>query len=512
VEIYLDPRQPQFDPTCGIPVSATSQPSGARHRLVTLGDSLTQGFQSGAIYNTDISYPAIIAHELGWGNEFQYPVFPGFGGLPINIEWIIRELEVSFGDRIDWWETALALFKLRNLTAQHEDWWERGPGAPPVSGPTTPGRIPHNLAVWGWDLRDTLSRTADVCRQTLERPSDQAGFGLVQSPNERTAIRTLDNAREGVKAFSPVEAARALGEDGGIETLIVFIGANNALGTVTSLEMKWSADSDYKDLRRKLNYNIWRPTHFRAELTLLAKAVGEVNAEHVIWATVPHVTIAPIARGVGSKLHPASRYFPYYTRPWIEDGDFDANSDPHITDRQARAIDSAIDQYNDSICHVVSDARQRGKDWYVLDVAGMLDRLAARRYVDSPAARPAWWSPYELPSELAALRPRLDSRFFGSSREGRTQGGLFSLDGTHPSTVAYGLLAQEFINVMQRAGVRFFRPNGVTPRQEPVRVDWQRLISRDTLISDPPRSITADLRLIGWFDERIGWLRQLLAL
>lgn len=40
------PRVPQFDPTVGIPVVP---PGGdAPHRLVVIGDSLSQGFQSGA--------------------------------------------------------------------------------------------------------------------------------------------------------------------------------------------------------------------------------------------------------------------------------------------------------------------------------------------------------------------------------------------------------------------------------------------------------------------------------
>ena len=38
--------------------------------------------------------------------------------------------------------------------------------------------------------------------------------------------------------------------------------------------------------------------------------------------------IATIARGVARKVRPGSRYFPYYTRPWIADEDFDINSDP----------------------------------------------------------------------------------------------------------------------------------------------------------------------------------------
>ena len=59
------PREPVDDPTLGIEVDreVTGRP---RNRLVTIGDSLTHGFQSGAIYNTDISWPMIVACELGW--------------------------------------------------------------------------------------------------------------------------------------------------------------------------------------------------------------------------------------------------------------------------------------------------------------------------------------------------------------------------------------------------------------------------------------------------------------
>jgi hypothetical protein len=33
--------------------------------------------------------------------------------------------------------------------------------------------------------------------------------------------------------------------------------------------------------------------------------------------------------------------------------------------------------------------------------------------------------------------------------------------------------------------------------------DFRRLIARDTLTSDPPRSLTSDVRLIGWVDQTL---------
>jgi hypothetical protein len=147
----------------------------------------------------------------------------------------------------------------------------------------------------------------------------------------------------------------------------------------------------------------------------------------------------------------------------------------------------------------------------VLELAGFLDRLAHRRYLTDTLARPTWWRPYELPPALRALDPVPDSRFFAVGEDGRrVAGGLFSLDGVHPTTIAYGVIAQEIINLMSRAGVTFYAPDGRTPREAPVSVDFARLLRRDTLISDPPASLSADLRLIGWLDEQLDVFHRLL--
>lgn len=65
----------------------------------------------------------------------------------------------------------------------------------------------------------------------------------------------------------------------------------------------------------------------------------------------------------------------------------------------------------------------------------------------------------------------------------------------HPTTIGYGILAQEVIDVMGRAGVELHHRDG-TPRT--------------TLISDPPPSIGSNLKLIGWIDQHLGFLRRLI--
>jgi hypothetical protein len=520
VRIRSEAREPQWDSTLGVPLDVERRGT-PRHRLVTIGDSLTHGFQNGAIFNTDISYPALIARELGWYGSFRFPRYPAFGGIPLNIELIVNELEERFGDELSWWELPAALYKVRQHLADSESWWERGPG----SEPPKEREINHNLAVYGWDLRDGFERTADVARADMRVPEGWRLLPLLRNADHIAAIRALHSARDqSGRALTPFQAAAALGAEGveegaggdgdpgdGIETLIVLLGANNALGSVISLELRWSGDG-YDDLREKAKFNVWRPDHFRAELEKVAEAAEGIRARHVIWGTVPHVTIVPAARGVKGKVSPGSRYFRWYTRPWIQDRDFDPDRDkPFLTADDARAIDSAIDDYNDAIVEMVRKARGAGRDWRLLDLAGYLDRLASRRYIDDPQMTPpSWWEPYPLPEPLANMRPVPDSRFFASGPGGRTQGGLFSLDGIHPTTIGYGLMAQEFINVMQDAGV-VFRDRGGDPRPGPVKVNWARVIAVDTLVSRPPRSLSSDVALIGWLDERIDVLKRLWA-
>jgi hypothetical protein len=131
--------------------------------------------------------------------------------------------------------------------------------------------------------------------------------------------------------------------------------------------------------------------------------------------------------------------------------------------------------------------------------------------VEDPAARPAWWKPYELPPELAALTPTPNTGFFRSGPDGRTDGGLFSLDGVHPTTIGYGVIAHELIRIMnEHAGVPFFTRDGAVRAPQSVGVDFGRVLASDSLISRPPRALSSTLDLIGWLDETVDWVRRAL--
>jgi hypothetical protein len=496
---YLDPDTPAdvivtdvappriTDPTLGVALGPAGHnvpavPATPAHRLVTVGDSLTHGVSSGAVFRTDLSWPSLVAEQSGI-DDFAVPTYGGpLDGLPVNLETLVRKLEERFGDELGLFEKAASPVVLHGLLDANEDYWERGEGRQP---PRTDVRY-DNVGIYGWDVRDALSYTAGRAADRVAKPTKDSLLAATPEHDNDIAAGSI-LAPFGATA-AQIDAATAHGLDGGIDTLVIALGANNALDSVISKRVQWSG-ADFADLDAKGAYNVWRPTHFAVEYGLLVAAVRAIAARRVVLATVPHVTIAPIAKGVnpenpGEKWKEGSRFFPYYTDPWIEEKDFRPSKHRHLTHAQARAVDSAIDQFNAAIIDAVRGARADGRDWYLLDLCGVLDGLAFRRYItDEAAAEHSDWEPYELPAPIADL----DTRFFRSDKTGRKQGGLFGLDGIHPTTSGYGVLAQAVLDVLAVAGV-------------PVtNVDFAHVRTRDTLNSQPPALVEAMLHLIAPF-------------
>jgi hypothetical protein len=497
---YLDPATPPevvvtdqirprvTDSTLGVPLGPAgpglpSVPATPRHPLVTVGDSLTHGMSSGAVFHTGLSWPALVARSLGAGL-----VVPSYGGpldgLPLNLEKFLRGLQDKFGVKIEGLEWVGLVPEAYSLANANENYWERGDGSRP---PRTDLRY-ENVGIYGWDVRDCLSSTTARARANIAShpPHDDLIGAKPDNDNDIAAASVL--APFG-PAAAQIDAVASHGHDGGIGTLVVMLGANNALGSVVGKKVVWSGPQ-YQDLDRKGAYTVWNPVHFQAEYAELVRRLLPVPARRVLLAPVPHVTVAPIATGVnpaspGRKWREGSRYFPYYTDPWIAESEFRPDEHRHITHQQARAIDSAIDQYNDTIQDHVRRARADGRDWYLVDLCGILDGVAYRRFLADPATRTAnqAWQPYPLPAPIADL----DTRFFRSDKTGRLQGGLFGLDAVHPTTVGYGIIAQSVLDVLGAAGI-------TSPG-----IDFTRLLAQDTLNTNPPALFTQVLNLIGRF-------------
>ncbi len=187
---YLDPRTPDdvivtdtradpiVDPTVGQPLGAPGVdlpivPADPTHLLVTVGDSLTHGISSGAVFHTDLSWPAQVAAGVG-AVGFAVPTYGGpLDGLPLNLESLARQLQKKFGDDLSLFEKLELPAQLHRLLDANEDYWERGAGHQP---PPTNVRY-ENLGVYGWDLRDSMSSTAGRAAALASKPTQDNLFG-----------------------------------------------------------------------------------------------------------------------------------------------------------------------------------------------------------------------------------------------------------------------------------------------------------------------------------------------
>lgn len=90
----------------------------------------------------------------------------------------------------------------------------------------------------------------------------------------------------------------------------------------------------------------------------------------------------------------------------------------------------------------------------------------------------------------------LDTRFFLSDASGRLQGGLFGLDGVHPTTSGYAILADAVRDVLITAGL------------DAKLINYADLRTKDTLNTSPPALLTAALDLITPFLDRLVTRRR----
>ena len=214
---------------------------------------------------------------------------------------------------------------------------------------------------------------------------------------------------------------------------------------------------------------MWQPSHFAQEWARLVDRIKQVRAGHVIVATVPQVTIAPIARGVAGKARHGSRFFPYYTRPWITDEDFDVDRDPWIDGpRPAPSTRRSMRSTRRSSTRSGPSARTANdpRDWYLFDLGALLDRMAFKRYLTDPRRNRRGGRRIGCPHEVVALARRSTRASSRPTAVDAVRAGLFSLDGVHPTTISAGVIAHEVVRIMDRsAGVQFVDRAGRPRRQ-----------------------------------------------
>lgn len=449
-------------------------------KLVAIGDSITQGFQSGAIYRTEWSYPTLIARTMGLGipRDFPIPTFAG-SGLPLNIEQALHWMKIELGSQIDTREWIFEFPQLLwEFTDAVEDLYEREPS----SLTSKYGGFYHNLAVWGFRVADSWSVNGDYCQKTIVRHEgwiEDDFLGLPSASMYRTAIKVFNLKQEERNQLTQIGNLQKIVEtEGTVENLILWFGANDCLGTVTGLEiqdMQGQIVSDDPEERRK--YNLTDPQVFEKDFQQLIQEITQFipNETKVFVGTVPHVTIPPITQGLRDF---DGQYFEYYGRFFSDANNFNPNFHKHLTREEIKMIDERIDQFNKIIKNLV---QAQGNNWHIVDISDVLDQLAVKRnnYSDKPSQSLIdYYAKKGITNHpLLNLNP-VPSVLGLAFRNGRPyRGGLFSLDGVHPSTMGYGIIAEAFLEVMQLSGV---------PEADSTRLNWREIIVQDSLWQNPP--------------------------
>ncbi len=467
-------------------------------KLFAIGDSITQGFMSGAAARSDLAYPALIARAMGLtvGTEgdpgFRIPDWPR-GGLPVNLEELARRLQSRIGANIDLLDWVTGAEVVRSYMDEVEDYYERGDGR--IDRPSSPFDFFHNMAVQGMDVADAWLVTPRLCREQINvadhRQRNQDGlFAYPSAAFYRTALNVLDPRRDPALADRSVldwldhHARQAQG----VENVLLWLGANNALGTVVGLNITATNGPQsryHADMSRpeREGFNLWGPDDFHAEYTELLDRLdtimaGNTNAEwRVFIGTVPPVTVAPLTLGVGEAyfvedpfgvIAAGAKYFKYYTY-FLFDEKTAANSSMKLAFTEMLAIDRYIADYNKSIRKLAeAKNQQHGRTRYVIvDTCRMLLQAAFKRNDGQPT--------YDWPEEVTKRFPMVDTRFHHAEK-GDTyleQGGLFGLDGIHPSAIGQGLIAREFLDaIAAERGVSY-------------PLDWAQIYAADTLYNQP---------------------------
>lgn len=454
-----------------------------RHRLVAMGDSLAQGFQNGGIFRTDLSFPRLLADSLGKDTRFDTPSFIAQGGIPLNLEALVRGIEERYGPEVSWTESLGVSKDLFMTLRRIKRYWE-GKYRPLTAKRESPW---HLQAVWGFAISDswmmTERRAADFI---ASQRNNYSVFSVLPDHAMYTTARiVLNPSFEGPGSdHCMLDNVEWFSEHGGIENLICCLGHNNVIGAASDLSIRYSEDSDLSAFFADRSCTVYRPEHFKKELIVLYEKLASLNIKRVFVPTLPLVSIAPIIRGVNlDGSPPREGYYDYYTRFWIWDSDFNPGIHPHLTRSQVMELDELTRMYN---AEIETQAERYG--FHIVPVSHYVEAIATRRngLRAGDHAKVRYLFPSALKKELAKLETtrHLPEHFPVSTEFYRldprngllARGGIFSLDGLHPTTIGYGLIAQIYYRAMQEAGVRFESE-----------LDWERIVREDSLITQPPR-------------------------
>ena len=188
-----------------------------------------------------------------------------------------------------------------------------------------------------------------------------------------------------------LDAARALGADGGIETLVVFLGVQQRARRGHRPQGRLERRRLPRPGAPRSAYTVWRPSHFAAEFAELeAQVRADRRAARDLGDGPARDDRADRPRRRAQAGVAGSRYFPYYTRPWIDDDALRSAATTRTSRARRRAPSTTRSTPTTTRSRPPSSARATpAATGTCSTIAGVLDRLAHRRFIeDRTSARP----------------------------------------------------------------------------------------------------------------------------
>ena len=405
-------------------------------RYIAVGNSLTQGFQDGGLYEEgqENSYPAIIAQQMAlvWDDmdDWRQPTVYGNGSGYMHLEYLNSEIEViSPGDTIgtpreedaSWstWGSSEKTQKFNNLgiagitlmqcVAMNED-----------------EKVINNGILGGFHVEIPPFVDYEVPGNPFARFMD---FGENPHPflGDGTPIQYIDHVRNSNATF-----------------FTNWLGNNDVLGYATSGGIPSYIDGTLLGMGTIEIGNLSDPTAFQMKYDSILTAFHEIGAKGVC-ATIPDVTVIPYFNtftvdGIKEEMG--------YSELWIEEGD---GAGGVALVRVATADDLILITANDDIEAGAGESEDNPlTNGRVLDKWEVSDCRAATIQFNGSIKSSAAKFDYpvvDMYNFLETLKPGISFEGIAVSPD-YIEGGAFSLDGIHLNPRGYAIVANEFIKAI----------------------------------------------------------------
>ena len=375
---------------------------------ISLGNSLTQGIQDAGLHNEngqqDNSYPAILAQQMMLstpGMSFVQPTVAGDGSGYKHLEWTNEEIEVTDVDAAASWGAA------------GDDSWNTSLKY-------------NNLGVSGIRLNDCVPTDGDIMSPIINQVifSSNPNAGFLDMGSILSQVTYLDH----VKASNATFFTNWLGNN----DVLAWATTGGDDGSITTgLPFPFPSLFDATAMTE--------PDVFRNKYDSILDAFEAMGADGVC-ATIPDVTSIPFfttvtIEAVGDDI-------------WIEEGPYSSNPGNIrlATEDDLLTLYAATD-LGDGIGFTQSNPIPHGN---VLDKDEVLVSQLRTTLLNSEIRASAAAHGYavadmhefmkELKSGITFDGVEFDAKFI--------EGGVFSLDGIHPNSRGYAIIANKFIEVI----------------------------------------------------------------